>query len=996
MADYTNLKNSIRSAIKANGNNEITGNLLQQILIAMVSNLGAAFQFAGVATQSTNPGTPDYNVAYLAGPGTYQNMGGSVVPSGYIGVIAYNGSWSVQLISVGGSSGGSVITFNSLPNGTTQILVDGVPQAVIPSQYTLLKLSAFTTTPSGLADGSFYYNTSDKKIYQKQGLVLSVIPYYDGAIYTYNNALFVWNGTDLVNVGGGGADFLTEPDDLTLQTVGNTKLLKFANRQYNSLTPNGLGFKILRNDSTFAQQVTEENTIFEIRYDFDLTGFVSLPNGSRLLFNGGSLNLNGTKITETKIDALLAGMIPDIANFADYNAEKLVSIVNAGFSVCVNNSFYIGTATTSITHNVEISGSGKLIKTLPQASFDIGSAISIRVSGISLIGNYAWNLSNFGILFDVATENHIYNDIVIFENCYINNVRVYSHVADDVDQVTTKDGVRNFIFRNNIVTNISYMCVRMGSCLCEFVEISGNYITKFKSIAFSFGVSNEYQTLAFPRLKAAFITNNYVDNDGYVVENGDATTYHTPFLVESGTCVFNNNTIRNLLCTAYEISVGVYAAYLSATNVEMRCNYIYNVINLVDSSLNECFKAKSGRGWLKRVIKGNSYIITSDVISTYTPYIKFCNIQSGTCELLEISDNDIDVRDMAFTWGGGSNVIYKNVSICRNNIVCKYYEQSAPEILRLTANPDLNGNIYIGNNRLITINIPTVVYSLIRAASGYKVLFENNEFYGCRPNDTNNTDYQNFDFVSRKNTIVFSSGSATRIYNIKNVDDILNLGGSGAIRFYPKYGSIYRYKYQFVGNLPTIDVYFPGTNTGFYKITIECGIGKSSIYCRANAGDMLLLNDAGGSLSYPVTETETKYIYFTFSENFTFARLSVSPTNFSILNVNVKNYMPVVSVEYYPNVPTSFGNKNVLSGAGVLDGSVEPIMIWKNNRLGYAKNGNMYGANGLLDGALSGATSNRPTLTSTDTGFIFFDTTLGKSIVWNGTAWVNMDGTALA
>ena len=45
-----------------------------------------------------------------------------------------------------------------------------------------------------------------------------------------------------------------------------------------------------------------------------------------------------------------------------------------------------------------------------------------------------------------------------------------------------------------------------------------------------------------------------------------------------------------------------------------------------------------------------------------------------------------------------------------------------------------------------------------------------------------------------------------------------------------------------------------------------------------------------------------------------------------------------------------------------------------------------------------GETTSRPTssLTANDAGFQFFDTDLGKMIVWNGTAWVNMDGTALS
>lgn len=51
----------------------------------------------------------------------------------------------------------------------------------------------------------------------------------------------------------------------------------------------------------------------------------------------------------------------------------------------------------------------------------------------------------------------------------------------------------------------------------------------------------------------------------------------------------------------------------------------------------------------------------------------------------------------------------------------------------------------------------------------------------------------------------------------------------------------------------------------------------------------------------------------------------------------------------------------------------------------------------ILDDDLQrmGATSDRPSLTSAYYAE-FFDTTLGKKILWNGTAWVNMDGTALA
>ena len=101
MANYATLKAAIQQVIKTNGNEEITGALLQQSLLAMVNSLGAYYQFVGVAHPSTNPGTPDQNVFFIAGSGTYPNFNNTTVPDGYMGVFKYNGSWAVETLQVG-------------------------------------------------------------------------------------------------------------------------------------------------------------------------------------------------------------------------------------------------------------------------------------------------------------------------------------------------------------------------------------------------------------------------------------------------------------------------------------------------------------------------------------------------------------------------------------------------------------------------------------------------------------------------------------------------------------------------------------------------------------------------------------------------------------------------------------------------------------------------------------------------------------------------------
>jgi len=108
MANYSNLINSIKAVIKQNGTNDITGQLMQDVLVAMTNSIGRFATFAGVASPTTNPGTIDQNVFFLASiAGTYPNFGGAVVPSGKI--VAFDnvsGSWNMSVVVT--ISGGAI------------------------------------------------------------------------------------------------------------------------------------------------------------------------------------------------------------------------------------------------------------------------------------------------------------------------------------------------------------------------------------------------------------------------------------------------------------------------------------------------------------------------------------------------------------------------------------------------------------------------------------------------------------------------------------------------------------------------------------------------------------------------------------------------------------------------------------------------------------------------------------------------------------------------
>ena len=77
------------------------------------------------------------------------------------------------------------------------------------------------------------------------------------------------------------------PEDLSKNPEGEIQL---TDRD----STNGMGYVILRKNKTFAEQVTKENTIYEIRYDYDLDGGeVTIPANCVLKFNGGCIS-NGT------------------------------------------------------------------------------------------------------------------------------------------------------------------------------------------------------------------------------------------------------------------------------------------------------------------------------------------------------------------------------------------------------------------------------------------------------------------------------------------------------------------------------------------------------------------------------------------------------------------------------------------------------------------------------------------------------------------------------
>lgn len=142
-----------------------------------------------------------------------------------------------------------------------------------------------------------------------------------------------------------------DEEDITRNADGE---LQFKDRAYGD----GMGYVILRKNKTFAEQVTEENTIYEIRYDFVLDDTsINLPYNCVLKFTGGHLS-NGVIVgNNTLIQGAGYGALEKIVLDGAYsNADCNISWWGAKISSQFDNSDVIEYAIKSNIYIIKVSG----------------------------------------------------------------------------------------------------------------------------------------------------------------------------------------------------------------------------------------------------------------------------------------------------------------------------------------------------------------------------------------------------------------------------------------------------------------------------------------------------------------------------------------------------------------------------------------------------------------------------------------------------------------
>lgn len=197
MANYQLLKADIDAKVYQNGKQEITGANLNSVLNAMVTTLGAEYQFAGVATIDTNPGTPDAKVFYIAnGKGTYTNFGGLEVTEDEVVVLYWDTAWHKEATGIASHA--------KLTELESKVDITSAPYGVFYIPQVSVENNKFITS-AGTKEDSNAYNVASLTMYRGELLVVRCVASPSVAAISIKNG----NVYDIIKIGEDGSNYST-------------------------------------------------------------------------------------------------------------------------------------------------------------------------------------------------------------------------------------------------------------------------------------------------------------------------------------------------------------------------------------------------------------------------------------------------------------------------------------------------------------------------------------------------------------------------------------------------------------------------------------------------------------------------------------------------------------------------------------------------------------------------------------------------------------------
>ena len=740
-------------------------------------------------------------------------------------------------------------------------------------------------------------------------------------------------------------DNIATADEEDITTEGDTpqtQVLKLKDRAYDSLNASGKGYKILRKNwqtingerkNVLTQEmINEPNTIYEIRYDFDLNGGeIKIKEGCVLKFVGGSLS-NGTIIGNDSVinskpiiilkDIIINGvwLVSDIYqswfNFdlsenADNrnNFKNLIQLTNANIT---NNVFFTdGTYYTKVydkedntnealfllNSNTNLYLNNCTIKTI---SFKWTHKSIIIIENANNINIYAGKLIG-------DADTHNYDTAISQTHEWSHGIKIARYSKNITIKYTviknfTGDGINIIDSGENETENILIENVTCDSNNREGMSIeSGKNITIRKSSFLN--TSSIHQTAPGCGFNIEpWIKNCHVENivlEDCIFKNNYGGIVLQPNKNEENKTSFINN-MRVSNCSIGNKLAIYYTNGLSLNNLKFEENSYFKITDSANISM-----YKSNPEYIEFVnivdnIVFNKLTVKNRIISSKDS-VSNIKIKNSDIELLRVSninnlllsDNTINIAEISSKYKTyllnnsilNMNILATDLAKLINNDIIWNNENS------VVVGGTLRNNIIRINKKELKLSDATVINNIvINNNSEIKAAFALNKQGGT------------FEFIDNK------------VYGFKSL----------------LVKNIYAQKVKIYSGMP-IDTsinYLEEESLEFINGSIDVKDGNQRIY----------LNN--------------KWI------------------NINTIDVSAKGR------------PT-----NNFLGQQFFDKSLN-IPCWWNGTKWVNGNGKI----AILD---KGNTSNRPSLTQEELGFQYYDTTLKKYIVWNGTEWTNMDGTSL-
>ena len=507
MANWTTLKAAIANAIKTNGNQEITGLLLQNVLNNIVSSIGEKATFAGVASLNTNPGIPDGPVFYLASSnGVYSNFGIEINNAGlYVIANTSSNTWNSYRVFSGHiyntlfkscfySENNSGLLVASLTRGVTSASCSNLlkfPTSGTINMYgvTHTRLPGYSKVPTVLFfDANFelisfmYNNTGSSNFELKQSDIPSNAVFY-AVQFVANGGNISYSYTTTADVYDTGINVFMV---LLLNAVksnseNNTNLIGNCLKNANLAANNNNN-----NNNTYI----DKNTGNAVAYTGSVsTNFIAISSFTKLFYTG-TYGQNACYVAFYDANKSFISSLGNITYKKTLtNHEIDVTLVeNAAYiKLSSLNSTLIATIETTDKNYVSIDSLEASIDSLEE---EVGNASIQSKLNISNLSRTASQESTyFGMIFNKAIT---INEIKYLSKTVKTNNKIVICTNEDVDAksfiVSSILNIPDAVIGENTVSDLN-LRLKAGDAL--FILGNDRYCTNgnFSDVSYSVGIS---------------------------------------------------------------------------------------------------------------------------------------------------------------------------------------------------------------------------------------------------------------------------------------------------------------------------------------------------------------------------------------------------------------------------------------------------------------------------------------------------------------------------